>query len=790
MAIPYVHKLTTRDLPPNCGTKAEKIRQLLIYDKTSVPLTFVCTWDAYEAQLHGTPNLRENLRTELSEKLDLSRAYAVRSSANVEDGLSASFAGQFCSLLHVRGREALLAAIEHVWRSVQAAELESYLARTDYSAEQLRMAVILQEMVEPIVSGVAFSKNPITGLDEIVVEAVTGSGEALVQEGATPDCWVYKWGDWISRPQASVIDDDLILTVVEKTRTIAEMYGRAVDLEWVYNRQDVYWIQLREITALNHHNIYSNRISREMLPGIIKPLVWSVNTQLVNSAWIELFTELIGPNDILPEDLAQAFYYRAYFNMGTIGRIFEALGMPQETLEIMMGLEGGDQRPRFRPSSKVMKHVPRMLRFLLAKLRFGRDLDVFLPEMDRRYAAFADQDLSQLETGEMLGKIDELFAFTQQAAYRNIVGPLLMHAYSGLLRRRLEQAGIAYEQFDLTSGMAELEAFDPNPHLDRLAKRLAATDADSQRRVQNGTYADLQTVADGAGFGEDVAQFMAQFGHLSDSGNDFSRVPWRENPDLVRQMVATRVDGRSSHAQAVSPPRTPSPKMAWDDLHLGKFGGLRTRWLYRRARQFRYYREATSFKYTYGYGLFREYFLALAARFVDNGILKDREDIFMLYLDEVRAIVDGTNARDIPTVVARRRHEIGTVQDVVLPEIIYGDKPPPVEIYDASRRHLEGIPTSGGYFQGPVCVVGSLTDFAKMRPGAVLVIPYSDVGWVPLFAQAGAIVAESGGILSHSSIVAREYRIPAVVSIANACHLLRDDMMVTVDGFKGRVIVH
>jgi pyruvate,water dikinase len=77
-----------------------------------------------------------------------------------------------------------------------------------------------------------------------------------------------------------------------------------------------------------------------------------------------------------------------------------------------------------------------------------------------------------------------------------------------------------------------------------------------------------------------------------------------------------------------------------------------------------------------------------------------------------------------------------------------------------------------------------------MTSGAVLVIPYSDVSWVPLFAQAGAIIAESGGILSHSSIVAREYQLPAVVSIANACRLLNNDMIVTVDGFKGEVIVN
>jgi len=77
-----------------------------------------------------------------------------------------------------------------------------------------------------------------------------------------------------------------------------------------------------------------------------------------------------------------------------------------------------------------------------------------------------------------------------------------------------------------------------------------------------------------------------------------------------------------------------------------------------------------------------------------------------------------------------------------------------------------------------------------MVPGAVVVIPYSDVSWTPLIAKAGAVVAESGGTLSHSSIVAREYNLPAVVSVTNACRLLKDDMEVTVDGFRGEITVH
>ena len=102
---------------------------------------------------------------------------------------------------------------------------------------------------------------------------------------------------------------------------------------------------------------------------------------------------------------------------------------------------------------------------------------------------------------------------------------------------------------------------------------------------------------------------------------------------------------------------------------------------------------------------------------------------------------------------------------------------------------LKGITSSTGYYRGPIKVIHSLEEMSKLDSGDVLVIPYSDVGWTPLFSRAGAVIAESGGILSHSSIVAREYQIPAVVSVPFAMRLA-DQTLVTVDGYRGEIILH
>ncbi|MBN1550647.1 hypothetical protein JW979_04220, partial [bacterium] len=292
------------------GNKAEMLG-LLAGKKYLVPDAVVCSWDAYTLYGRDRQVILTDLKKELAPLIRIDTSYAIRSSANLEDEALHSFAGQFSSVLNVQGMEATIQAIQTVWDSVSSTGLETYLAKYGKVPGDIKMAVIIQEMISAKYSGVAFSKNPMTGLDEIVIEAVQGSGENLMQKGVTPDRWIFKWGDWTSKPDASDLSDEIVSRVALQTKSIAKDFGMPVDLEWIYDGTSVYWVQLREITAINDIDIYSNRIAKEVLPGQIKPLVWSINVPLVNSAWIRLFTELIGKNDIDPLDLSKAFYYRA-----------------------------------------------------------------------------------------------------------------------------------------------------------------------------------------------------------------------------------------------------------------------------------------------------------------------------------------------------------------------------------------------------------------------------------------------------------------------------------------------
>lgn len=739
-----VRLLTLTEAGSEAGAKARNLRRL-IEQGHRVPPGWVVP--------AGAASDPDRLAASLEQVLDPWRAYAVRSSADVEDSAAWSFAGQFETRVGVVGLEQVVEAVAAVAGSAEDPRVEPYLRHAGIDPGSVRMAVVVQEMVEPAASGVAFSRNPLTGLDEVVIETVEGRGDALVSGQATPERWVRRWGEWTERPPGES-DPAHLGELADTVRRVAEEWGHPVDVEWAWDGSVVYLLQARPLTTVGGA-VYSNRMSREYLPGMISPLVWSINVPVVNGAWLELFESLVGPLDLQPEDLARQFAYRAYFNMQAVGDVFEALGMPRDLLEVLMGLPGGSERPSFRPGPGALRHLPRMGAMGRRALRYDRELDRVIPRLENEFAQIESRPPAELSDRELVELILRLEGLARRAAFANIVAPLLMNAYGSRLRRRLEAAGIDPQEVDPAEGEPDIARYDPNSHLARLAEAASALDPETRELVASGDLSPLPG----------AAPFLERFGHLSDSGNDFSSVPWREDPALLGPVILHH---------ALPSRRRSSPPLP-----------RRLRRLARRAGRFRLERERVSYTYTRGYGLFRPLALEAGRRLAEAGALDRRDDVFLLTRDEMIEALRSTAPNGLRERVAARRAEMDDLADVSMPEVIYGDDFEPALPADPDHR-LKGLPTSRGIHRATARVVRGIGEASRVAPGDVVVVPFSDVGWTPMLAKAGAIVAESGGMLSHSSIVAREFGIPCVVSVAGAMRV-PDGAIVRVDGYTGEV---
>ena len=454
------------------------------------------------------------------------QAYAVRSSASVEDSAAHSFAGQFDTELGVVGAEAVAQAVSHVLASATDERVSTYLEHAGVDAADVRMHVIVQEMVESVASGVAFSRNPLTGLADVLIEAVSGSGDALVSGTVTPARWVRHWGDWTQRPETTDIPEVMMSELADLVSKVAADWKGPVDVEWSWDGETIYLLQVRPMTNIDVP-VYSNRLAKEFLPGIIPPLVWSVNVPIVNRAWLDLFESLVGELDLEPEDLSRQFAYRAYFNMKAVGDIFEAMSMPRDLLEVLIGVEGGDDRPTFRPRAGVARHLPRMTLASWRMLRYDKELERLMPQVQEDLAALEARDVAALDDQALVDHFSDVEVPVRQLAYANIVAPLMLNGYGSMLRKRLEKRGVDATDLNIGAGDPALEDYDPTPHLKQLAAQVTVLDEAARERVLAG---DLDALPDGPAF-------MERFGHVSDSGNDFSRVPWRENPAALAGLL-------------------------------------------------------------------------------------------------------------------------------------------------------------------------------------------------------------------------------------------------------------
>jgi len=759
------------------GIKAESLR-FLMERGHKVPSGFIVPFRAKEDFDKDASGTSQKLREELIKKIKDQTSYAVRSSSNQEDASEHSYAGQFRTLLNQEGADRVLEAIKQVWQSSDLEEESDYARRMGKGDRRVRMAVIVQEMVPQVFSGVAFSRNPLTGEDEEIIEAVSGSGEALVQNGATPMRWVVREGEIVARPQNPSLQEDLISSIARSVRLIDSEFGRPVDLEWVFDGREVNWVQLRDITALGHVDVYSNTFSKEVLPGMIKPLVWSINIPLVNGAWIRFLSNMTGVKGLKASELAKQFYYRAYFNMSAFGLVFERIGLPKDSLERLTGM-GGAPKEGFRlsPTPKMLAITPNLVNFLLHHFALSDQLGEFLPKKEEELRRLAAEDIGNLPEEVLLQKVDALSESLEDLIYYNVVTPLASNLFGRMLESRLRKAGIDPASTDVLKGVEGVRRYYPARGLQSLHREFASLDSSTQVKLRNEGYSALMAMPQDDAFRKAFAAFIHDFGHVSESGNDFSSKPWREDPGFVLALVIDypEVDSRNI-------------RKGIEELELGR-KRRSVMAAYRRARRMALLKERTSMVYTFGYGLYRNYFMELGRRFVKKELLaSDPEDIFYLKLDEVRQVIAGgcagNTCNNYRLRVALRKREMLELRDIDPPTLIYGEMAPPLVLRKLTE--LKGTPTSGGYYKGRARVVRSPSEFSRVQSGDVIVIPYSDVAWTPLFAKAGAVVAESGGMLSHTSIVAREYGIPAVVSVEGAM-LIPDDAEVVVDGYTGLI---
>lgn len=701
----------------------------------------------------------------------------VRSSAAGEDQMGASAAGQYATIAGVTDRKQLEEAIETCFASYDQPSAVQY--RQDRGLSGSAMAALIQQQVSGQFSGVAFSRDPVAQEPQVVlVEGLPGGADQVVSGEATPERYRVRVQPADLQTPAGQMPADLDLAVegegelpesiVQPVAYLARQverhyHGVPQDIEWTYDGEQLWLLQARPITTLLP--IWTRKIASEVLPGVIHPLTWSINQPITCGVWGDLFTVMLKSrsHDLDFDQTATLHYSHTYFNASLLGHIFERLGLPPESLEFLTLGES------FSPPSPatLVRNLPGLGRMLGREWRLERDFqqdcqNYFHPELQR----LRQQSVDELSLPQLQQRIEALMAILSRATYYNILAPLSESLRQALLP--VDETELDYRQ------TPEVEALRSLQDLARQTRQWCTAAAiDLPLNQPGGTKALLNALAshpEGETILEKLHDIIETHGYLSESATDIAVPTWREHPRPAQNLFAQFVQ---------NPPR---PAASPDQQT----------WLARQVQRRIELKGQVARVYNSILAELRYSFLAVARRWHPTP-LGQVQDIFLLSWDQIRqALQQQADWSQLQSAIQQRQAEIVAHQELSeVPPIVYGHQAPPPESLVAADpapdAQLRGIGASAGQVEGQIKVVKDWQNLPQIDRDTILTVPYTDAGWAPLLAQAGGLISEAGGRLSHGAIVAREYGIPAVMNLAQATQRLKDGQRVRLYGRSGRV---
>ncbi|HWR06024.1 phosphoenolpyruvate synthase [Sporomusa sp.] len=767
-------------------------------------------------------------------------AYAVRSSATAEDLPGASFAGQQDTFLNVKGEQEILDCIRKCWASLFTDRAIVYRQKNGFEHDKVLLSVVVQQMVFPEVSGIMFTADPVSGNRKIVaIDASFGLGEALVSGIVSADLYQVKSDVLIkqriakkeiaiyAKPNGGTVKTEIAceqqlipalsaadaVRLARMGRSIEAHFGSPQDIEWGIADHDIFILQSRPITTLypapcvaeDKPHLFVSIGHQQMMTEAMKPLGISVLRTLVP----------IGKS--LPQEESnylQEVGGRLYLDLTYL------LGYPQVrkrlpellfNIDEMIGRAVQDfiGRAEFQPAI----HSGKKVELALITKAFPTAYAVFRNILYRDNEE-AIEEITNFLNGQSKENREKLQAVSGVERIEQ-VQKILPALVPTVLPEAAPYLGAALITYKLIEGLAkkwlgdaaELGTISKSPAGNVTTEMgLALGDvADAARQYpavieylrhasDDSFFDGLLAVPGGAAVLPVFLNFFQQYGMRGTGEIDVTRPRWREVPTHLVPAILSQIKGIKPGQHRVD--FLEGKKEAELATHRllerlrttpgGFFKARRMQRLVKVHRAFIGLREHPKFFIVQNLDMIKQAILQEAALLVADGILKRPEDAYWFSLQEIKEII-ATRQAD-KTVISRRKEKFANDAKLTPPRVITSEG----EIITAKPgAHvppgaLAGSPVSAGTAEGRARVILKLEE-AKMDKGDILVAPYTDPGWTPLFPLAAGLVTEVGGLMTHGAVVAREYGIPAVVGVDNATQKIQDGQKIRVNGTQGFV---
>ncbi len=772
--------------------------------------------------------------------------YAVRSSATAEDLPSASFAGQQDTYLNIRGADALVEHVQRCWVSLFTDRAILYRAQQGFDHRTVALAVVVQQLVQSQVSGIMFTADPVSGNRHIAtIDASFGLGEALVAGLVSADLFhidkrslsivnrqiadkqiairplpeggVEQVDLPAAQRQQPALSDDQVRELGRLAVRIEQHYQRPQDIEWALVDGAFFITQSRPITSLfplpepqPHDEALHAYFSFSHLQVMTDPL-----PPLAQDVWRILipFGQQRGAK---ASELMKTAGGRLYVDISPLlrhpllKRMLPVILTRADPL-VAAGMKSIAARPEFQQRGATVR-MRSVLSFMLPILRrtlallgwrstvglqaqINREIEQRCAEIEQRLAAAPTQQ-RRTEVAQDILSTALLRAFKAwiplplsgvlaSSFLQRLPASWADQADVNLALRGLE--GNVTTEMDLAVGdLADLARSHP-----AVMQHLSEPALEPLERLET-----LEHIAGGREFLAQWHAFLQRYGMRGNSEIDISRPRWHDQPAMLLQVVlgslqhASTQTHRAHYAAMVVEGEAAGRRLA-ERARRGPLGWLRGRIVARLvhvARTCMALREHPKFFLVRMLGMIKPVLLESGATLVRQQQLSQPDDVWFLRFTE---LLDALRDRslDLRATVERRRADHARFKTLTPPRIITSEG----EIPSLNHNHanlpagaLPGTPVSAGTVEGLARVVID-PHVETVRPGEILVAPFTDPGWTPLFINAAGLITEVGGLMTHGSVVAREYGIPAVVGVIEATKRIRTGQRLRVHGDAGYI---
>ena len=734
--------------------------------------------------------------------LKTDRLYAVRSSGTKEDLEGFSFAGQYETFLFTK-LEDVPARIIDCYKSMFSPTVLSYLADHDIDAKDLKMSVVVQEMVDADLSGICFTADPVTGDDKtMLIEVAEGIGEDIVSGRNKPEDYYY---DWYESKQVRIEEKNKLLTkeMLDKTAKVflevATHFGFPCDIEFAIKDGVIYVLQSRAITKFNYTGIEDVWTTADFKDGgvsatVCTPYMWSLYEYIWEYSLRKFIVDSrILRDDELPRKLGNMYYGRCYWNLSAVKKTMSRIiGYREREFDSEYGIVGD-----YEGEGQVTGVNPVTLARMAVIAKKQSDL-----LKDRRdNAEKYKQELLDLYYGYKKG-YDDKTADIKKDFYRLTHETYLRSETTYFWQIFINTIHQSMYKDSLLKYVSESEYLTLLANIDNISHLLPfydMWDITRQIRTEDKTRSfwndrSIEEILDSMDSDEylmpKVRKLLDDYGYHSDKELDVSYPCYSEEPSTVIGMVKDMAKLDDSFSPSEDKERG---KKEFDAImaklkptvSAGAYKKINTK--VTKMRSMLWWREEFRDVSTRFYYMIRVYTVELSKLLTAEKVIDKEDDIWFIKVGELWDYLDGKKtSSDLKEIVRKNRIYYNAYRNYISENEI-GHNFTAVVTSPEDKNTLKGLGANNGRIKGTARVIEDFSKIDRLCEGDILVTRFTDTGWTPKFAILSGIVTEYGGILCHAAIVSREYGIPAIVCCKDAMAKIKDGQTIEIDGATGHV---